>query len=864
MPKEIAKQYEPHEVEKKWSGFWINKGYFHAEAASNKPPFCMVIPPPNVTGSLHMGHALNNTLQDILARYKRMQGFNVLWLPGTDHAGIATQNVVERELKKEGKTRQDLGREKFIERVWKWKEQHGGQIIHQLKRLGASCDWARERFTMDEGLMRAVREEFVQLYEEGLIYRNLYLINWCPRCGTALSDLEVEHQEVEGSLWFIKYGPLTVATTRPETMLGDTAVAVHPDDERYKNLVGKKVVLPLANREITVIADPRVDKEFGTGAVKVTPAHDFNDFVIGNDHKLPRINLFTEAGKMNENGLHFQGLDRFECRKRIVEELEQKGFLEKIEQHKLSVGHCYRCKTVVEPYLSLQWFVKVKPLAEKALEAVRKGKTKFFPPNWTKTYENWMENIKDWCISRQLWGGHRIPVWYDKEGKEHPLREDPSEEQVKKLGLKQDPDVLDTWFSSALWPFSTLGWPDQTPELKTFYPTSVLITGFDIIFFWVARMEMMGLKFMGEVPFKDVYIHALVRDAEGQKMSKSKGNVIDPLTIMDKFGTDAFRFTLAVLAVPGRDVKLSEPVIEGYRNFCNKIWNAARFFLQPSPPAPLPPASPELKRGEPGGEGSSYDQWILSQWNQTLTKVTEGLEGYRFDEAAKRLYQFFWHSFCDWYLEFSKIRPNREMFRKVFQEALRALHPFMPFITEEVHAVLSGEEKSLEELAYPEPRRNFVASPQISRMIELVTAIRAIRGENAIPVSAVLAPQLWFQEKGERKWFEGEAEVIERLTRSKGIRFLDAKLVPKKMAHYPLGAIDIYVPLEGLVDLDLEKQRLEKEIEKLKVDQLRRDKKLADQGFITHADPETVAQERSLKKIGEEKLERLEETYRNI
>ena len=412
MPKEIAKQYEPHEVEKKWSGFWINKGYFHAEAASNKPPFCMVIPPPNVTGSLHMGHALNNTLQDILARYKRMQGFNVLWLPGTDHAGIATQNVVERELKKEGKTRQDLGREKFIERVWKWKEQHGGQIIHQLKRLGASCDWARERFTMDEGLMRAVREEFVQLYEEGLIYRNLYLINWCPRCGTALSDLEVEHQEVEGSLWFIKYGPLTVATTRPETMLGDTAVAVHPDDERYKNLVGKKVVLPLANREITVIADPRVDKEFGTGAVKVTPAHDFNAFVIGNDHKLPRINLFTEAGKMNENGLHFQGLDRFECRKRIVEELEQKGFLEKIEQHKLSVGHCYRCKTVVEPYLSLQWFVKTRPLADRALAAVREGRTRCHPENWTRTYEQWMEGIKDWCIARQIWWGHRIPAWY--------------------------------------------------------------------------------------------------------------------------------------------------------------------------------------------------------------------------------------------------------------------------------------------------------------------------------------------------------------------------------------------------------------------------------------------------------------------
>ncbi len=859
MPKEIAKQYEPHEVEKKWSDFWLKKQFFHAEATSKKPPFCMVIPPPNVTGSLHMGHALNNTLQDILARYKRMQGFNVLWLPGTDHAGIATQNVVERELKKEGKRRQDLGREKFIERVWNWKEQHGNQIIHQLKRLGASSDWARERFTMDEGLSRAVREAFVKLYEEKLIYRDLYLINWCPRCHTALSDLEVEHQEVEGSLWFIKYGPLTVATTRPETMLGDTAVAVHPDDDRYRNWVGKKVVLPLAGREIPVIADPRVEREFGTGAVKVTPAHDFNDFILGNDHKLPRINLFTEAGKMNENGLQFQGLDRFECRKRIVEELEQKGFLEKIERHKLSVGHCYRCKTVVEPYLSLQWFVKVKPLAEQALEAVRKGKTKFFPPNWTKTYENWMENIKDWCISRQLWWGHRIPVWYDKDGKGHALREDPSEEQVRKLGLKQDPDVLDTWFSAALWPFSTLGWPDKSPELKTFYPTSVLITGFDIIFFWVARMEMMGLKFMGEVPFKDVYIHALVRDAEGQKMSKSKGNVIDPLTIMDKFGTDAFRFTLAVLAAPGRDVKLSEPVIEGYRNFCNKIWNAARFFLT-SPPVPLS----LTKRGGVEGEGSPYDEWILSQWHQTLAKVTEGLEGYRFDEAAKQLYRFFWHSFCDWYLEFSKIRPNRTVFQQVLAEALRALHPFMPFITEEVHAVLSGEGKSLEELAYPEPRGEFTSPPQVSRMIELVTAIRAIRGENAIPVTAVLVPRLRIQDNGERKWFEGEVEVIERLTRSKGIRFLEAKPVAKKMAHYPLGGVDIYVPLEGLVDLDLEKKRLEKEIQKLKADQLRRDNKLADQGFITHADPEVVQAERDQFRINQGKLERLEETFKGL
>ncbi len=892
MSKEIPKAYEPHEVEKKWSDLWLQKRLFHAEAASKKPAFCMVIPPPNVTGSLHMGHALNNTLQDILARTKRMMGFNVLWMPGTDHAGIATQNVVERELKKEGKSRQDLGREKFVERVWEWKKRHGDQIIHQLKRLGSSCDWDRERFTMDDGLSKAVREAFVKLYEEGLIHRDLYLINWCPRCRTALSDIEVEHQEQEGSLWFIRYphpsrheagrplpprgeGYIVVATTRPETMLGDSAVAVHPDDDRYKHLHGKKVTLPLVNREIPIIADPRIDKEFGTGAVKVTPAHDPNDYAIGKDHHLQEINIFTDEAKINENGIHFQGQDRFECRKNIVKELEEKGFLEKVEKHRNAVGTCYRCHQIVEPSLSLQWFVKTKPLAKKALEAVQKGETKFFPENWAKTHEQWMENIKDWCISRQLWWGHRIPAWYCRESSDLSDGSDGSDKQnmsrcpavvaretPKKCpscgstNLEQDPDVLDTWFSSALWPFSTLGWPDKTPELKTFYPTSVLITGFDIIFFWIARMMMMGLHFMGDVPFRDVYIHALVRDAEGKKMSKSKGNVVDPLTIMDKFGTDAFRFTLAVLSVPGRDVKLSEPVIEGYRNFMNKIWNATRFYIS----QPYEEKSLEIM--------SHYDKWILVEWGKSLEATTQAIEGYRFDEAAKHLYHFFWHTFCDWYLEFSKISPNQAIFGEVLKEAILALHPLIPFITEEIWQSLRSpkEPDSLTLASYPKCRKwNFEKETKsVERMIEVVTAIRVIRGENAIPVAALLSPIFAVSNRDERAWLEGEGDILRWLTRSEKVQFTDQPISARKMAHYPLGGLDIYIPLEGLVDLDLEKKRLEKEIEKLREDQERRRKKLSDPGFLGHAGAELVDAEKGQLQVAVEKLARLEETFRNL
>ncbi|HDD43779.1 MAG TPA: valine--tRNA ligase, partial [Candidatus Desulfofervidus auxilii] len=648
----LEKGYNPEKVEKKWYQHWIEKGLFKANLKEKKKVFSMVIPPPNVTGSLHMGHALNVTLQDILARYKKMDGYNVLWVPGTDHAGIATQNVVEKQLKKEGLTRHDLGRDGFIKRVWKWKEEYGHRIINQLKRLGCACDWSRERFTMDDGFSEAVREVFIQLYKEGLIYRGDYIINWCPRCQTALADLEVEHEEREGAFYYIRYlradgnGYITVATTRPETLLGDTAVAVHPEDERYKDLEGVKVIIPVVKREVPIIFDDFVDKEFGTGALKVTPAHDPYDFEIGRKHNLPLVKVIDETGKMTEEAGPYAGLDRFECRKKILIDLEKQGLLEKIEPIKHSVGHCYRCKTIIEPLVSKQWFVKTKPLAEPAIKAVKEGKTRLIPSGWEKTYYEWMTNIRDWCISRQIWWGHRIPAWYCKEcGEIIVEKEKPSNcPKCKSEKIIPETDVLDTWFSSALWPFGTLGWPKDTEELKIFYPTSVLVTGFDILFFWVARMMMMGLHFMKEVPFYDVYIHALVRDEKGEKMSKTKGNVIDPLDMVEKYGTDALRFTLVSLAAQGRDIRLSEKRIEGYRHFINKIWNAARFVLMNLEEDTMPIAEPK----------NSVDKWILSRLQTIIKKVRNNLDNYDFDKAAYILYHFFWHEFCDWYLEWIK------------------------------------------------------------------------------------------------------------------------------------------------------------------------------------------------------------------
>ena len=712
----LEKSYAPHEVEQRWYQYWEEQDLFAAEEKSPQKGYSIVIPPPNVTGVLHMGHALNITLQDVLCRYRRLRGDNVLWMPGTDHAGIATQNVVEKKLASEGTDRHALGREKFIEAVWEWRKKYGGEIINQLKRLGASCDWKRERFTMDEGLSRAVRKVFVELYHEGLIYRDNYIINWCHRCHTALADLEVEHEERDGHLYHIRYpfvkgeGAIVVATTRPETMLGDTAVAVHPDDERYRDLKSEAVMLPLMNREIPLIKDSYVDMAFGTGGLKVTPAHDPNDFEIGMRHDLPALKVIGDDGKMTSEAGRFEGLDRFEARKAVIKALEKEKLLEEIEPYKHSVGHCYRCHTMVEPNLSRQWFVKVKPLAQQAIKAVKSGQTRIIPDMWTKTYYDWMENIRDWCISRQIWWGHQIPAWTCADCEEMIVSMEAPQACTQCGGAKlvQETDVLDTWFSSALWPFSTMGWPDKTPLLKTFYPTSVLVTAFDILFFWVARMMMMGIQFMQDVPFKDVYVHALVRDEEGKKMSKSTGNVIDPLTVIEQYGTDAFRFTLAAFAAQGRDVKMSEKRIEGYRHFVNKLWNAARFAL-------MHIDQPYEKINFDGL--SLPDRWILSRLSRVTQTVAEALENYRFNDAAAEIYNFVWHQFCDWYLEaikpalYEKEGPQKKettlgVLWRVMHDTLILLHPFMPFVTEEIWHKLPGTQGSIMKAVFPADRKD--------------------------------------------------------------------------------------------------------------------------------------------------------------
>ena len=862
MTKELAKGYEPHDVEKRWYSEWETKGYFSAAATSDKKPYSIVIPPPNVTGALHMGHALNNTLQDILCRWKRMQGYNVLWMPGTDHAGIATQNVVERQLAAEGKDRHDLGREEFIERVWKWKAESGGQIIGQLKRLGASCDWERERFTMDEGLSKAVRTVFVKLYEDGLIYRDNRLINWCPRCHTALSDIEVEHEDHKGHLWHIRYPVVgqpgrvvVVATTRPETMLGDTAVAVHPEDDRYRDLVGKRVILPLLDREIPVVADDYVDREFGTGVVKITPAHDFNDFEVGLRHGLDRINVLDESGVINAAGHQYEGLDRFAARSRIVAELDAAGLLEKIDDHPMSVGGCYRCKTVVEPYLSLQWYVKVAPLAERALDAVKSGKTRILPKQWENTYYDWMENIRDWCISRQIWWGHRIPAWFcDHCGQVTVAMEAPT--VCAKCGsdeLRQETDVLDTWFSSALWPFSTMGWPDQTPELKTFYPTACLVTGFDILFFWVARMMMMGLHFMDEVPFTDVYIHALVRDAQGHKMSKSKGNVIDPLTVIDQYGTDAFRFTLAAFAAQGRDIKLAEERIAGYRNFCNKVWNAARFTLMN-----LEGFDPDQVSYETL-EFSQGDKWILHRLNETARIVDETLSGYRYNESAMALYQFTWSEFCDWYLELSKQdiyngTPERKLATQyvlwyTLDSLLRLLHPFMPFITEEIWQALPGTKltPTIMQAPYPVPceAQSFPQdAADMDRIMAVISGIRNVRGEMEVPPSKQIAVILSCSSEATRRLLKHNESAIISLARVSDLAIgLDIEK-PEDASIQVAGDVQIFVPLKGLVDVAAEEERLLKEIGKIEKEIEMFSKKLESPAFVDRAPAEIVAKER--------------------
>jgi len=848
----ISDRYEPSAVEQRWYPVWEQRGYFRADPTAPGKPFSVVIPPPNVTGSLHMGHALNNTLQDVLVRMKRMDGFTTLWVPGTDHAGIATQVVVERQLAAEGKTKDDLGREAFVERVWRWKEQSGGAIIRQLRQLGASCDWSRERFTMDSGLSRAVREVFVRLWEEGLIYRDDYIVNWCPRCQTVLSDLEVEREERDAEFVYIRYGPLTLGTVRPETKVGDTGLAVNPKDRRYTEYVGQTLEVPSVEGRVTmrVVADAAVDPDFGTGVVKVTPGHDPVDFEIGRRHGLPIRTVIGFDGRMTALAGKYAGLDRFECRRRIVEDMKALGLIERIEPYRHAVGVCYRCKTVVEPLVSKQWYVQVKPLADEALKAVREGRIKITPRSWSKTYDHWMENIRPWCISRQLWWGHRIPAWHcAADGSVHVSRTPLTACPTCGGSVRQDPDVLDTWFSSGLWPFSTLGWPDDTPELRTFYPTSVLVTAFDILFFWVARMAMLGLRIMGEVPFRDVYIHALVRDAEGQKMSKSKGNVVDPLVMMDRYGTDAFRFTLVALAAQGRDIRISDERVEGYRNFANKLWNAARLVLSNLDGYD---ARPRARRASP----ALPDRWIRSRLAAAVRAVRENVRRYRFNDAASAVYQFLWHEFCDWYLEIAKgplYRPASPSERlatqhtlvTVLDTTLRLLHPFMPFITEEIWQRLPGAGESIMIAPYPRVTRgqaDAVAEREMASVMEAVAAIRNIRGEMRIAPGASL-PVTIRPAPGDGALFAGTAALVGSLARVE-VRVDPAAARPQNAALAVLGASELYVDLAGVVDLAAERARLEKEIRRAADAVAFIEGKLGRPEFVERAPAEIVEKER--------------------
>jgi len=857
---ELDKTYDPKKAEDKWYSFWEENDLFHSEVNTSKIPFTIVIPPPNVTGMLHMGHGLNNTIQDILIRWKRMHGYNVLWLPGTDHAGIATQNVVEKELAKEGKTRQEVGREKFIELVWQWKEQYGSTIIRQLRKFGASCDWSRERFTMDEGLSRAVREVFVRLYNEGLIYRGKYIINWCPRCQTALSDEEVEHETEQSFLYYVKYpfknekGGITVATTRPETMLGDTAVAVNPQDRRYKEHVGKTLILPLVGRELPIISDEYVDREFGTGAVKITPAHDPDDFEIGLRHNLEQVNIFNIDATINENGIpDCIGMDRYECREVVVEELKQRGHFVKQVPYTHEIGHCYRCHTVIEPYLSEQWFVRMRPLAEAGIKAVESGKTSFHPERWKKVYMNWMNNIRDWCISRQIWWGHRIPVYYcDECGKEFASTTEPK--QCRSCGsskIRQDEDVLDTWFSSQLWPFSTLGWPDEAPDLTYYYPTDVLVTDPGILFFWVARMIMSGLKFMGDVPFRDVYIHGVVMDDQGRKMSKSLGNGIDPLEVVELYGADALRYTIVNITPLGQNLLLSMDKFAIGARFANKIWNASRYILMNVEGIRLREVLEE--------ELDDADRWILTEYEETVKKVNSYIARYKLNEASSVIYEFFWHEFCDWYIEISKVKlySNSEKARsqaasmlvKILEGCLRVLHPIMPFITEEIWQRLPVEKKykSIMIAEYPVYNRKNLfkhSREKINLLKEIVYNIRNIRGEMNVPPELDAQVLVKTREDRVSMVIEENREVIKFLSKLRSIEHGEEIAKPEGSASAVGSGYEIYLPLKDLIDIEKEKSRLTKELEKLEVEISKSIKKLENSDFITKAPATVVGKEK--------------------
>ena len=877
---EMAKGYTFETVEPKWYQRWLDEKKFNATMDEGKPSFSIVIPPPNVTGVLHVGHALNNTLQDVLVRYHRMRGYNVLWVPGTDHAGIATQNVVERQLATENTNRHELGREKFIERVWQWREEKGGTIINQLKRIGSSCDWDRERFTMDEGLSRAVRTVFVRLFKEGLIYKGDYIVNWCPRCHTALADDEVEHEDKKGALYHIRYpfadgsGHVVVATTRPETMLGDTAVAVHPNDERYQHLKEIGVKLPLTDRNIPVVFDHHVQQEFGTGALKVTPAHDRDDYEIGIRHDLEILKVMDESGIMNEAAGDYAGLDRFECRKKIVADLKEQGFLVEIEDYDHAVGQCYRCKTVVEPTTSLQWFVSVKPLADKAVTAVRDGKINIHPKSWDNTFYAWMDNIRDWCISRQIWWGHQIPAWTcDDCGQLMVEEADPSAcDKCGSTKLTQETDVLDTWFSSALWPFSTLGWPDKTEELKCFYPTSVLITSFDILFFWVARMMMMGLHFMEEVPFKDVYLHALVRDKDGKKMSKSTGNVIDPLEIMAEYGTDALRFTLTAFAAQGRDIRLSEERIEGYRHFINKIWNASRFAMMH-----IKECDPAITKDIDPAKLPLQHQWILSRLSHTTAEVQKALDGFNFNDVANTLYQFVWREFCDWYLEWSKAdlygddatakANGQAVLLHVLESTLKLLHPVIPFVTEEIWEALPGQRTCIMSEAFPERKPEW-ESDEIETATTLIMgitgSIRTIRSEMQIHPSTEVEAVIFCPDEKQAAIINEYSSAICSLSRTKNIAVSQSGERPEGAGSNIYTDIEVFVPLAGLIDTDKELAKLNKEKEKVEKQLQKVTGKLSNQKFLANAPDEIVEKEKGIERELSGKLAKIDENIQRM
>ena len=876
MPNELNKVYSPNEIEDKWYKIWEEKGYFNAQHNAEKPGYSIAIPPPNVTGILHMGHMLNNSIQDAIIRYKRMSGFDTLWIPGMDHAGIATQNKVERMLADEGTSKEEIGYDEFLRRTWEWKEKHGGLITKQLRKLGVSLDWTRERFTMDEGLSEAVKEVFIKLYNDGLIYRGEYIVNWCPHDKTALADDEVNHEDKNGKIWEIRYPvkdsdeEFVIATTRPETMLGDTGVAVNPNDERYKHLIGKTVILPLMNREIPIVADEYVDMEFGTGVVKMTPSHDPNDFEVAKRTGLAFLNIFTEDAHVNENGGKYQGLERFAARKAILADLEEQGLLVGVKDHKNAVGHCYRCNSIIEPRVSTQWFVKMEPLAKRALEVVKNGKIQITPKRWEKVYYNWLENIRDWTISRQIWWGHRIPAYYSEDGTVFVAKslEEAKVQAREKFGkdvnLTEETDVLDTWFSSALWPFSTLGWPNETEDLKKFFPTNALVTGADILFFWVARMVMMSLYIKNEIPFNYVYLHGIIRDEKGRKMSKSLGNSPDPLDLIAKYGADAIRFSFLYNTSQGQDIHFSEKLLEMGSAFANKVWNASRFVLSNLEDF-------DVSTTVDNSEFKLEDKWILSKLQTASKLINENMEKYELDAAAKLAYEFFRGDFCDWYVEIAKTRVYGQegsdkvvaqwVLRHVLDKGLKMLHPFMPFITEEIWQKLQTGEETIMLSDFPEEEKEFInieAEKEFDYLKEIISAIRNIRGEANVSPSKKIEVIFKTADENARNILQNNAKILDKLANVEKYEFNVE--IPKLVGFRLVDTTEIYVPLAELIDLDKEIEKLEKSIEKTQVELDKVLKKLSNENFVNRAKPEAVEKERRIKEELENKIAKFKES----